>query len=183
MDEANRAVADLGGVEERILLLITQHFQGGFTEDSEIERGFLRRGVGENDLMRQRGFAATRRAGDDVERKFRDAAAQDVVEAAHAGRDFLDRDFSWLAHDFLRPFAFRRVILLFHFFVSSTETPKHRGTVSAMPRAPTAALDFRQLKPLAGRATGRAEQRSPQRSPPGQLALPVRPTLRKIRPR
>ncbi len=44
--------------------------------------------------MRQRGFAATGRARDDVEGEFRDAAAHDVVQAAHAGRDLVDRDFS-----------------------------------------------------------------------------------------
>ena len=82
------ALTQLRFVEERILLLIAQHFQGGFTEDGEIERGFLHHRVGENDLVRQRGFTATRRARDDVERKLWNAAAQDVVEPAHAGRKF-----------------------------------------------------------------------------------------------
>ena len=84
------ALPSLRFVEERILLLIAQHLHGGFAEDGEIERRLLRRGVGEDDLVRQRGFAATRRAGDDVEGKFRDAAAQDFVEPAHAGRQFAD---------------------------------------------------------------------------------------------
>jgi SOS-response transcriptional repressor LexA len=80
------------------------------------ERGFLRRGIGKNDLMHHRGFAATGRAGNDVERKFRDAAAQDVVEAADAGRQFADRDLSRLVHDCFRQFAFIRLILVFHFY-------------------------------------------------------------------
>ena len=109
-------LAQLGFVEERILLLVAQHFYGGFAEDGEKERGFLRRGIGKNDLMHHRGFAATGRAGNDVERKFRDAAAQDVVEAADAGRQFADRDLSRLVHDCFRQFAFIRLILVFHFY-------------------------------------------------------------------
>src|SRR5207249_3161511 len=85
--EVNKADvrAHPGFVEERILLLIAQHLQGGFAQDGEIKRRLLGRPVGEGDLMRQRGFAASGRASDNVERKFRDAAAQNVVEAAHAG--------------------------------------------------------------------------------------------------
>ena len=83
-------------------MLIAQHLQGGFAEDGEIERGLLGRSIGENDLVRQRGFAAARCARDDVERKFRDAAAQDLVEAAHAGGNLADPDFSRIAYDFLR---------------------------------------------------------------------------------
>jgi hypothetical protein len=36
----------LGFVEERILLLVAQHFYGGFAENGEKERGFFRRGIG-----------------------------------------------------------------------------------------------------------------------------------------
>ena len=108
------ALPSLDSSKKEILLLIAQHFQGGFAEDGEIERGFLHRGIGENDLMRQRGFAATGRARDDVEGKFRDAAAQDVVEPAHAGRQFVDRDFSGFAHDF---FGSLSLAALFCFFI------------------------------------------------------------------
>src|SRR6185312_4655217 len=130
------SLAQHGLVEERILLLIAQHFQRGFAEDGEIKRAFPRRRIGENDLMRQRGFAATRRARDDVEGKFRDAAAKDFVEAAHAGRQFADRDLSRLAHDSFLLFAFSRAN--FHFITL------YQGTVSTRPRAPTAALNLRQ---------------------------------------
>src|ERR1017187_9982796 len=116
VDKAD-GLAQLGFVEERILLLVAQHFYGGFAEDGEKERGFFRRGIGENDLMHHRGFAATGRAGDDVERKFWDTAAQDVVEAAHAARYFADRGFTRLAHEYLLQFAFSRIILLFHFYI------------------------------------------------------------------
>ena len=67
------------------MLLIAQHLEDGLAEDGEIERRFLRRPVGENDLMRQRGFPAAGRAANHVEGKLRNAAAQDVVEPAHAG--------------------------------------------------------------------------------------------------
>ena len=72
-------------VEEGKLLLIAEHLQHGFTENTKIKGGLLRGAIGESDLMGQRGFAATGRAPDNVERKFRDAAAQNVVQAAHAG--------------------------------------------------------------------------------------------------
>ena len=68
--------------------------------------------------MRHRGFAATGRASDDIERKFRDAAAHDVVEAAHAGRQFVDRNFCRLAHSSFCRFTFVRVNLFFHIHLS-----------------------------------------------------------------
>jgi hypothetical protein len=70
------------------LLLVAQHFDGGFAEDGEIERRALRRRVGEHDLVRQRGLTASRGARDDIERKFRDTAAQDFIEARYPGRQF-----------------------------------------------------------------------------------------------
>src|ERR1019366_5402035 len=100
------SVTQIGFVEERILLLVAQHFQGGFAEDSEKDRGFFLRRIGKYDLMRHRSFAATRCSRDNVERKFRYAAAQYGVQAAHAGRQLADRDFSRLAHDFFCWFAF-----------------------------------------------------------------------------
>ena len=113
VDEADR-LAQLGFVEERILLLIAQHLHRGLAEDGEVERGFLRRGVGENDLVRQRRLAAARRARDDVEGKFRDAAAEDVVEPAHAGRHFADDDLSRLTGDFRGRLGLRCGFRLLH---------------------------------------------------------------------
>src|ERR1019366_7340190 len=123
VDKAD-GVAKLGFVEERILLLVAQHFYGGFAKDGEKERGVFRRGIGENNLMNQGGFAAPRRAGDDVERKLRDTAAQDVVEAVHAGRYFSDRDFRRLADGLFWQFAFIRIILGFHFYL---DLPKSKS--------------------------------------------------------
>ena len=65
--------------------------------------------------MREGGFSATGHAGDDVEGELRDAAAQDVIEAAHAGRQGMDGDLGELARAFLRQFAIARGLLLFHF--------------------------------------------------------------------
>jgi hypothetical protein len=70
-------------------LLVSQHFDGGFAEDGEIERGALRRRVGEHDLVGQRGLAASRGARDDIKRKFRETAAQDFIEARDPGRQFV----------------------------------------------------------------------------------------------
>ena len=61
VDEAD-GLAHFGFVEEGKLLLIAHHLEHGFAEDGEIERRFLRRRIGEHDLMRQRGLAATGRA-------------------------------------------------------------------------------------------------------------------------
>jgi len=69
-------------------LLVAQHFDGGFAEDGEIESRALGRRVGEYDLVRQRGLAASRGSRDDIKRKFRETAAQDFIEARHPGRQF-----------------------------------------------------------------------------------------------
>src|ERR1039458_4731613 len=61
----------------------------GFAEDREIEPGALRRRVGEYDLVRQRGLAASRGARDDIKRKFRETAAQDFIKAWAPGRQFV----------------------------------------------------------------------------------------------
>jgi hypothetical protein len=74
VDEANRAV-QLVRVEELELLLVAQHLDGRLAQHGEVERGALERGVGEHDLVRQRGLAAARSARDDVEGKFRQATA------------------------------------------------------------------------------------------------------------
>src|SRR5687768_18481127 len=83
-------VVQLRRIEERVLLLVAQHFQRRLAENGEIERGLLRSRIGKHDLMRERGFAAARRAGDDVEREFRQPTAQNVIEAANAGGQLPD---------------------------------------------------------------------------------------------
>src|SRR5688572_17158254 len=113
IDEAN-GLADLGMLEEGILLLIAQHLHGRFAEDGEIERGFLDSRVGENDLVRERGLAATRRARDDVEGKLRDAPAQDRVEAANARWQGVDPHLLRLVHDLFRQAFLDPVVRLFH---------------------------------------------------------------------
>src|SRR5581483_5287500 len=90
------------------LLLIAQHFQGGFSEDRKIKRRFFDRGIGKNNLMRQRGLAATRRARDNIERKFRDAASHDFIEAGHAGGYFADDDFRRSRQRLGRKVGFKR---------------------------------------------------------------------------
>ena len=59
-------------------------------------------GVGEGDLMHQRGLAATGRARQHVEREFRNAAAEDVVESRHAGRKLVNPDLDRIAHGLFR---------------------------------------------------------------------------------
>jgi hypothetical protein len=84
VDEPDRAV-ELGQVEERELLLVAQHLDGRLAQHGEVDRRRLRAGVGEHDLMRQRGLTAPGSAGDDVEGVFGQAAAEDLIEARHAG--------------------------------------------------------------------------------------------------
>ena len=90
VDEADSRV-HLGGVEERILLLIAQHFDGRLAQYGEVDRGPLRGGVGEHDLVRERSLPAPRRAGEDVERVLGQAAAEDFVQARHAGGQLSNR--------------------------------------------------------------------------------------------
>jgi hypothetical protein len=106
VDKAD-GVAQFGFVEEGKLLLITQHLEDGFAEHAEIQCRFLRRPIGEGDLMHQRGFAATGRARQDVERKFRNAAAEDIVEPRHAGGKLVNRNLGRIAHGFFRQRGFR----------------------------------------------------------------------------
>ena len=51
----------------------------------EVQRRPFGAGVGEHELMRQRGLAASGGAGDDVEGVLGQAAAEDLIEAGHAG--------------------------------------------------------------------------------------------------
>jgi hypothetical protein len=84
-------------------LLVAQHFDGWFAEDGEIERGALRRRVGEYDLVRQRGLAASRGARDDIKRKFRETAAQDFIKARDPGRQLIYFHLICCAQAFLSP--------------------------------------------------------------------------------
>ena len=92
VDEANRAVADLGGVEEGVLLLVAQHLDGRLADDAEVHGLSLGARVREHDLMRQRRLAAPRAAGDQIERELRNPAAQHLVEARHAGGQLANRN-------------------------------------------------------------------------------------------
>ncbi len=60
IDEANRLI-DLVEIEERELLLITQHLQRRFAEHGEEQRRPLPRRQGKHDLVRQRRLAGARR--------------------------------------------------------------------------------------------------------------------------
>lgn len=53
VDEPDR-VGQLGRVEEEELLLVTKHLQGRLAEHGEVQRGPLRSGIGEHDLMGER---------------------------------------------------------------------------------------------------------------------------------
>src|SRR6185503_17503981 len=86
----------------------------GFAHDRKVNRWSLWRRIGEKDLMRQRGFAATGRTDDDIEGQFGQAAAQDFIEAAHPGLQLADHDFARLPHVPFGNLAFRRAILFFH---------------------------------------------------------------------
>ena len=92
VDEAHRPVADFGGVEEGVLLLVAKHLDGRLADDAEVHGLSLRARVREHDLMTERRLAAPRAAGDQIERELRNATAQHLVEARHAGRQFANRD-------------------------------------------------------------------------------------------
>ena len=70
IDEPDRFV-DQAVVEKVILLLIAQHLQRWLAQHSEIKRGALDRRQREHHLVRKRRLAASRSAGDQVERKLR----------------------------------------------------------------------------------------------------------------
>ena len=97
VDEADRG-ADLRGVEELKLLLVAQHLEGGFPEDGEVEGRPGGRGIGEDDLVGEGGLSAPRRAGEDVEGQFREAAPQHRVQTRHAGGESRDTDLHVVAH-------------------------------------------------------------------------------------
>jgi hypothetical protein len=81
-------------VEEVELLLVAQHLQRRLAEHGEVQRRALGRGQREHDLVRQRGLAAAGLAGDQVERELRQAAAEHLVQAGHAGGQAVDGRFA-----------------------------------------------------------------------------------------
>ena len=92
VDEPHRAVAHFGGVEEFVLLLIAKHLDRRFADDAEIHGPPLGARVREHDLMRHRRLAAPWAAGDQIERKFRNPAAQDFVKPRHPGGQLTNLD-------------------------------------------------------------------------------------------
>ena len=66
VDETNRSI-DGFSAEERKLLLVAQHLQRRLAQHGEVDCGPLWRGQRKHDLVRQRGLAATRQAGDEIE--------------------------------------------------------------------------------------------------------------------
>ncbi len=85
VDKADGA-GQFGRIEECVLLLVSQHFYGGFAQDSEVEsRTFCAR-IGKHELVRQRRLAASGGARDDVKREFGETAADNLVEARNSCR-------------------------------------------------------------------------------------------------
>ena len=84
-------VADPVRVEEGVLLLVAQHLDRRLAQHREVQPGALGRGVGEHELVGERGLAAPRLAGDQVEGVLRYPPAQHRVEAGHAGGELMDR--------------------------------------------------------------------------------------------
>ena len=92
VDVADRLV-ELRHVEEAELLLVPQHLQRRLSQHGEEQRARVGLRQREHHLVGQRRLAAAGRAGDEVERELGDAAAQQLVEAGHAGRQASNRDF------------------------------------------------------------------------------------------
>lgn len=80
------AVIDFGEIEERELLLVTQHLQRWLPDDREIQRRSFRRRIRKQDLMTKRGLPGSRVARNQVERVLGKSAAENVVELRKAGR-------------------------------------------------------------------------------------------------
>ena len=72
-------------LEKAELLLIAQHLDRGFTKHGEVQRRPFWGGVGEQNLLRQRGFAGAGAAGQHVEGKLGQATAQHGIEPWHPG--------------------------------------------------------------------------------------------------
>ncbi len=91
VDEPHRCI-DLLDVEELELLLIAEHFERRFAKHGEEEGGPVGARQREHDLMRERRLAGPRRAGNEIERELRHAAAQDAIESRDACRQATDRN-------------------------------------------------------------------------------------------
>ena len=72
-------VRQLVWIEECVLLLVSQHLDRGFAEDSKVESRTFRGGIGKHKLVRQRGLAASGGAREDIEGKLGQAAADNLV--------------------------------------------------------------------------------------------------------
>ena len=64
---------------------VSQHLDGGFSENGEIERRTLRGGIGKHELVCQRRLPASGCARDDVERELGKTAAHNFVKARNPG--------------------------------------------------------------------------------------------------
>src|SRR6185369_9704036 len=91
IDEPYRCI-DLLNVEKFELLLIAEHFERRFAKHGKEECGPVWACQREHDLMRERRLAGPRRAGNEIERELRHAAAQDAVESRNACRQAADRN-------------------------------------------------------------------------------------------
>jgi hypothetical protein len=85
VQEANTG-RNLGGIEERELLLIAQHLDRRFPQDRDVQRVTLGARAREHDLVGQRRLTAPRAAGDQVEGELGKPAAQHLVEARDPAR-------------------------------------------------------------------------------------------------
>ncbi len=83
IDELNR-VLHLGDVEERELLLISQHLERRFADQREEQRPSALASLREHDLVRERRLSRAGTAGDQIERELWQAAPEHLVEAGHA---------------------------------------------------------------------------------------------------
>ena len=99
VDKADR-IRQLGGIEECVLLLISQHLYGGFTEDREIESRSLWGRIGKHELVCQGRLPASGGPRDDVEREFGKTAAHNLVESRNSGWQLVDRYFLFRASRF-----------------------------------------------------------------------------------
>src|SRR5260370_1034120 len=78
--------ADFGFVEEGESLLVAQHLQGWLADNREVQGGAFWGGQREHDLLRKCGLARAWRTRDQVEAVFRNPAAKNLVQPAHARR-------------------------------------------------------------------------------------------------
>ena len=91
-DEAH-AVVDRCAVKKLELLLVAQHLERRLAQHREIECRPLGRGQRKHDLVRERGLAAARKPGDQVERELGQATAQQLIQAKYTGGQLVDLDF------------------------------------------------------------------------------------------